>query len=96
MDASQPSIRDNLSKVGRTIPFLPCDSRRITLNQAMNPETEMENKWKKALFSAALGILCSGSFASFVYTLTGHSLYLAIIGLGAGMGFALGGGLGAQ
>jgi hypothetical protein len=78
------------------MPFLPCDSRRITLNQAMNPETKMDNKWKKALFSAALGVLCSGLFAIFLCTLTGHSLYLAIIGVGAGMGFSLGGGLGAH
>jgi hypothetical protein len=56
----------------------------------------MVNKWKKALFSIALGILCSAAFAIFLYTLTGHSLYLAIIGLGAGMGFALGDRPGAQ
>ena len=55
----------------------------------------MVNKWKKALFSAALGMLCSAIIAIFLYCLTGHSLYLSIIGLGAGMGFALGGGLGA-
>jgi hypothetical protein len=56
----------------------------------------MVNKWKKALFSTALGILCSAAFAIFLYRLTGHILYLAIIGLGAGMGFSLGGGLAAQ
>lgn len=53
----------------------------------------MVNKWKKALFSTALGVVCSAALAIFLYTLSGHSLYLAIIGLGAGMGFALGGGL---
>jgi hypothetical protein len=54
----------------------------------------MVNKWKKALFSTALGIVCSAALAIFLYTLTGHSLYLSIIGLGAGMGLALGSGLG--
>ena len=56
----------------------------------------MLNKWKKALFSTALGIFCSAVFAIFLYTVTGNSLYLAIIGLGAGMGFALGNGLPAE
>jgi hypothetical protein len=56
----------------------------------------MVNKWKKALFSTALGILCSAALAIFLYRLTGHRLYLAIIGLGAGMGFALAGGLSDQ
>jgi hypothetical protein len=60
----------------------------------MNPRNLMVNKWKKALFSTALGMLCSTVIAIFLYWLTGQSFYLAIIGLGAGMGFSLGGGLG--
>jgi hypothetical protein len=51
------------------------------------------NKWKKALFGAALGTLISAALAIFLYLLSGQALYLAIIGLGAGIGFSIGGGL---
>jgi len=76
--------------------FLPEKSKCITLNQAMKTRKVMVNKWKKALFSAALGMLCGALFAIILYWLTGQSLYLAIIGFGAGMGLALGSGLSAQ
>ncbi|MCB2214277.1 hypothetical protein KQH50_02660 [bacterium] len=52
-----------------------------------------ENKWKKALFGAAMGTLFSAVLAIFLYLLSGQALYLAIIGLGAGIGFSIGGGL---
>jgi len=76
--------------------FLFKNSKRSTLNQAMKTRKTMVNKWKKALFSAVLGMLCGALFAIFLYWLTGHNLYLAIIGFGAGMGLALGSGLNAQ
>jgi hypothetical protein len=59
----------------------------------MNVEKPNINKWKKAIFGAALGIIVSAVFAVFLYLLSGQALYLAIIGLGAGMGFSVGGGL---
>jgi hypothetical protein len=59
----------------------------------MNLEKLNENKWKKALFGAALGTLISAALAIFLYLLSGQALYLAIIGLGAGIGFSVGGGL---
>jgi hypothetical protein len=52
-----------------------------------------ENKWKKALFGAAIGTIISAALAVFLYLLSGQGLYLAIIGLGAGIGFSIGGGL---
>lgn len=51
------------------------------------------NKWKKAIFGAAMGMIISASLALFLFWLSGQSLYLAIIGLGAGIGFSIGGGL---
>jgi len=59
----------------------------------MNVEKQNINKWKKAIFGAALGIIFSAVIAVFLYLLSGQALYLAIIGLGAGMGFSVGGGL---
>jgi high-affinity Fe2+/Pb2+ permease len=52
-----------------------------------------ENKWKKALFGAVVGTILSAVLAVFLYLLSGQGLYLAIIGLGAGIGFSIGGGL---
>ena len=52
-----------------------------------------ENKWKKALLGAAIGTFLSAVLAVFLYLLSGQGLYLAIIGLGAGIGFSIGGGL---
>jgi hypothetical protein len=59
----------------------------------MNLGKQKENKWKKALFGAALGTFFSAVFAITLYVLSGQALYLAIIGLGAGIGFSVGGGL---
>ena len=59
----------------------------------MNLGKQNDNKWKKALFGAAIGILLSGVLALSLYHLSGQALYLAFIGLGAGIGFSIGGGL---
>ena len=59
----------------------------------MNLGTQNDNKWKKALFGAAIGTAFSGILALSLYFLSGQGLYLAIIGLGAGIGFSIGGGL---
>ncbi len=40
-----------------------------------------------------MGMIISASLALFLFWLSGQSLYLAIIGLGAGIGFSIGGGL---
>ena len=50
------------------------------------------NKWKKAIFGTIIGTLISGLLAVFLYHLSGQGLYLAIIGIGAGIGFSIGGG----
>lgn len=52
-----------------------------------------DNKWKKALLGAVIGTIISAALAVFLYLLSGQGLYLAIIGLGAGIGFSIGGGL---
>jgi hypothetical protein len=59
----------------------------------MNLGKQNDNKWKKALFGAAIGTTFSGILAFSLYFLSGQGLYLAIIGLGAGIGFSIGGGL---
>jgi len=59
----------------------------------MNFENQNVNKWKKAIFGAILGAILSGALAVFLYELSGQGLYLAIIGLGIGIGFSIGGGL---
>lgn len=59
----------------------------------MNYRNQNENKWKKAIFGAALGMIVSAALAIFLYFLSGQGLYLAIIGLGMGIGFSVGGGL---
>ncbi len=59
----------------------------------MNLGKQKENKWKKALFGAAIGTIISAVLAISLYVLSGQALYLAIIGLGAGIGFSVGGGL---
>jgi hypothetical protein len=59
----------------------------------MNLGRQNDNKWKKALFGAAIGIILSGILALLLYYLSGQGLYLAFIGLGAGIGFSIGGGL---
>jgi hypothetical protein len=51
------------------------------------------NKWKKAILNVLMGTLLSAILAIFLYRLSGQGLYLAIIGLGAGLGFSIGGGL---
>lgn len=62
----------------------------------MNLGNQNENKWKKAIFGAALGTVISAILALLLYFLSGQGLYLAIIGLGAGIGFSIGGGLDAN
>jgi len=62
----------------------------------MNLGKQNDNKWKKALFGAAIGIAISGILALSLFYLSGQGLYLAIIGLGAGIGFSIGGGLDQQ
>jgi hypothetical protein len=59
----------------------------------MNLGKQNDNKWKKAFFGAAIGTAFSGILALSLYFLSGQGLYLAIIGLGAGIGFSIGGGL---
>lgn len=59
----------------------------------MNLGKQNDNKWKKALFGAAMGTCISAVLAIFLYWLTGQALYLAIMGIGAGIGFSIGGGL---
>ncbi len=59
----------------------------------MNLGKQKDNKWKKALFGAAIGTIVSAALALSLYILSGQALYLAIIGLGAGIGFSIGGGL---
>ena len=51
------------------------------------------NKLKKAILNALMGTILSAILAILLYRLSGQGLYLAIIGLGAGMGFSIGGGL---
>lgn len=48
------------------------------------------NKWKKTVLYALVGTLLSAILAITLYQLSGQGLYLAIIGLGAGLGFAIG------
>lgn len=62
-------------------------------NWRLNLEKQKDNKWKKAIFGAVIGTVLSAALAIFLYRLSGLSLYLAIIGLGAGIGFSIGGGL---
>ncbi|MFW5713129.1 MAG: hypothetical protein ACOCYU_00485 [Brevefilum sp.] len=61
---------------------------------AMNLENRNVNKWKSAVFGTALGSVFSAVLAILLYLISGQPLYLAIIGLGAGIGFSVGGGLG--
>jgi hypothetical protein len=63
------------------------------LQRRMISENMQDNKWKKALCGAAVGTILSAVLAVFLYLLSGQALYLAIIGLGAGIGFSIGGGL---
>ena len=60
----------------------------------MNLENWNMNKWKKAIFGTVLGSIFSAALAVLLFLLSGQPLYLAIIGLGAGIGFSVGGGLG--
>lgn len=60
----------------------------------MNLENQNVNKWKHAIFGTALGLLFGAALAVSLYLISGQPLYLAIIGLGAGIGFSVGGGLG--
>ena len=62
-------------------------------NWRMNFENQNVNKWKNAIFGTALGSLISAVLAVSLYLISGQPLYLAIIGLGAGIGFSVGGGL---
>ena len=75
------------------IPLSCTDGNEAERIWRMNLGTQKENKWKKALFGAALGTLISAVLAVSLYILSGQALYLAIIGLGAGIGFSIGGGL---
>ncbi len=63
------------------------------LKQAMNSEKQIVNKKIKALLGLVVGTLVSAVIAVFLYGLTGQVWYLAILGLGAGIGFSIGGGL---
>ena len=60
----------------------------------MNLENRNSNKWKNAIFGTALGSIISAALAVSLFLISGQPLYLAIIGLGAGIGFSVGGGLG--
>jgi len=60
----------------------------------MNLENMNGNKWKSAIFGTALGLIFSAALAVSLYLISRQPLYLAIIGLGAGIGFSVGGGLG--
>ena len=60
----------------------------------MNLENRNVNKWKKAIVGTALGSIVSTALAVWLYLISGQPLYLAIIGLGAGIGFSVGGGFG--
>lgn len=64
-----------------------------SLKKCMILEKKQDNKWKKALFGAVIGMIISAALAVSLYLLSGQGLYLAIIGLGAGIGFSIGGGL---
>jgi hypothetical protein len=59
----------------------------------MNLENQNVNKWKHALFGTALGSFFGAALAVLLYWISGQPLYLAIIGLGAGIGFSVGGGM---
>lgn len=63
-------------------------------NWRMNLENQKVNKWKNAIFGTALGSILSAGLAVLLFWISGQPLYLAIIGLGAGIGFSVGGGLG--
>jgi hypothetical protein len=83
---------DNSITVGRNTSVLT-DGNEVERNWRMNLGKQKENKWKKALFGAAIGTIGSAVLACSLYVLSGQALYLAIIGLGAGIGFSIGGGL---
>jgi branched-subunit amino acid transport protein len=53
---------------------------------------EIVKKKKKALLGLAAGTLMSALVAIPLYILTGQALTLTILGLGAGIGFSVGGG----
>jgi uncharacterized membrane protein len=59
----------------------------------MNSRKVIDNKYKKVILNVLIGTFISAILAIVLYRLSGQGLYLAIIGLGAGMGFAIGGGL---
>ena len=59
----------------------------------MNLGKQKVNKLKNAIFGTALGSVFSAVLAVTLYLISGQPLYLAIIGLGAGIGFSVGGGL---
>jgi len=63
-------------------------------NWRMDLEKQNVNKWKNAIFGTALGFIFSAALAVSLYLISGQPLYLAIIGLGAGIGFSVGGGMG--
>jgi hypothetical protein len=58
----------------------------------MNLEKQIVNKKIKAIFGLVAGTLVSAVIAVSLYLLTGQVWYLAILGLGAGIGLSLGGG----
>jgi riboflavin transporter FmnP len=71
----------------------PHPSGKTERNRHMNYENRSINKWKKAIFGTALGSILSAVLAVVLYLISRQPLYLAIIGLGAGIGFSIGGGL---
>ena len=62
-------------------------------NWRMNLGNQNVNKIRNAIFGTALGTVFSAILAVTLYLISGQPLYLAIIGLGAGIGFSIGGGL---
>jgi len=94
-DGERPEKVDNSIQDERT-PMVHLPKRNGKPYRRMNLGKQNDNKWKKALFGAAIGITLSGILALSLYSLSGQGLYLAIIGLGAGIGFSIGGGLDQQ
>jgi hypothetical protein len=55
-----------------------------------NFENRNLNKCKKAIFGALIGTLLMVPLVMLLYSLSGQSLYFALLGLGTGMGFSIG------
>jgi hypothetical protein len=70
--------------------FLSSGQQRMVKLRQMISRKLNANKWKKTVLYALVGTLLSAILAIALYQLSGQGLYLAIIGLGAGLGFAIG------